>query len=299
MRFRSMLFACSLAAACVAAVPSSAPAQQSVRELAVSDTVWQIRLDDGTEVVGRVVSVEEGRITLETVSGVRVDFATDQIREVRVARGRVVRGEYWAEDPNTSRLFVGPTARTVPRGRGYFGVLEVFIPFVGYGVTDELTVLGGSPFYLALAGEGVPPFYIAPKLRVYDGERLDLAAGALAVFVPWDDADLGLGVAYGIGTWGTPDRAVSAGLGWGYADGGFSAKPVAMIGFEERLGRSTKLITENWFVPGEDGALLSGGIRFFGSRLSADAGLVWAVSSDGFEAVPFPLVNFVYSFGGR
>ena len=66
-------------------------------------------------------------------------------------------------------------------------------------------------------------------------------------------------------------------------------------GGETRVGRYTKLISENLFVPGEDGVILSAGMRFFGRRLSADAGLAGFAGEDG--GCCFPLVNVVYNFG--
>jgi len=47
-------------------------------------------------------------------------------------------------------------------------------------------------------------------------------------------------------------------------------------------------------VQGE-GALVSGGLRFFGERLSADFG-IGAAFGDTEAACCLPLVNFVYTF---
>jgi hypothetical protein len=68
-----------------------------------------------------------------------------------------------------------------------------------------------------------------------------------------------------------------------------------MVGGESRIGRRTKFLTENYFLPSEGVGALSGGVRFFGERLSADFGLGVAFG-DGDTACCLPLVNFVYSF---
>jgi hypothetical protein len=68
-----------------------------------------------------------------------------------------------------------------------------------------------------------------------------------------------------------------------------------MVGGESRISRRLKFLTENYFVPSEGAALLSGGVRFFGERLSADFG-IGAAFGDGDNACCLPLVNFVYSF---
>lgn len=208
---------------------------------------------------------------------------------------------FWPEDPNHTRMFFSPSGRTLERGEGYFGVYELFIPFVAYGLTDRITIAGGSPFYLAFANDVTPPLYIAPKVRVLEAPKFEGSLGALAVVVPEDDETYSLGIVYGVGTFGSRDNAVTAGIGWGYVEDEVSSKPVLLLGGERRVGRYLKLMTENLFVPGTDGGglLYSAGVRFFAGRLSADAAL--AGITDWEDApCPFciPLVNFVYNFGG-
>lgn len=269
---------------------------QDGQRLAVSDTLWEIRLAAGESYVGRVVAAVGDTITLETSTGTRIEFTRSQAVRVRPARGTLRGNAFWAEDPNATRLFFSPTARALPRGGGYFGVYELFIPFVAYGVTDRVLIAGGSPFYLYLTGEVEPPFYIGPKVLLLDTEKMAASLGALTVIFPDDEDTEIFSILYGVGTWGSTDHAFSFGAGWGYVDDDISEKPLVMVGGETRVGRMTKLMTENLFVPGEDGVIVSGGIRFFGERLSADAGLAgWL--GDGTECC-LPVVNFVYTFGG-
>ena len=272
----------------------SARAQGGAR-LAVSDTLWDIRLAAGESYVGRVVAVSGDSITLETTTGTRIQFTRAQAVRVRPAEGSLRGSAFWRDDPNDTRLFFSPTARTLRRGDGYFGVYELFIPFIAYGVTDRLLIAGGSPFYLGLSGDFTPPVYFGPKILVVSTPRFAASVGGLAVVFPDDDNTETFGILYGVGTWGTSDHAFSAGAGWGYVDDEISSKPVVMVGGETRVGRSTKLITENLFVPGEGGVIASGGVRFFGERLSADAGLAGFVGEGG--GCCYPLVNFVYNFG--
>jgi hypothetical protein len=105
------------------------------------------------------------------------------------------------------------------------------------------------------------------------------------------------GVVYGVGTFGDRDQAASVGVGFGFSNGDFESQPVVMAGGEMRVSSQTKLITENYFAPGESGVVLSGGIRFFGERLSADFGLFTVAGGEGCGAeCVLPLVNFVYTF---
>jgi hypothetical protein len=290
----ALRFVCLLTSLLAIALTHSPVAAQVPAGLEPSDTIYEVELLGGSMFLGRIVRVDDAQLTLQTTAGAEITLERAQIRAMRPVRGRTVGGEYWRADPNTTRLFFAPTGRALRQGEGYFGVYELFIPFVSYGVTNNITMSGGSPFYFGMFGE-TPPVYFAPKVRVASAPQVDFSLGGLFVFIPDEDV---FGILYGVGTFGTEDNAVTAGLGWGYIDQDFASRPAAMLGGEMRTGRSTKLITENWFVPGEAGLIFSGGLRFFGERLSADAGLIGFVFSDD-SGCCLPLVNFVYSFGKR
>ena len=278
--------------------PSVSASAQTPSSFVVSDSLVQVVASDGTVYVGRITAVAADQITMETVSGVRVELRRAQVRRIEPALGRVVNGEYWAEDPNISRLFVTPTGRALRRGEGYIGIYELLFPFLAYGVTDRFTLAGGIPLFGGFA-EGLPPFYLAPKFEFFTTPTLRASAGALAVVFEGESA----GLLYGVGSFGTPDRALTAGLAYGYVtdggeDGGsgeISNTPAIMVGGESRIGRRVKLLTENYFIPGLDGALLSGGARFIGRAWAFDFGLLFLVGEDGGGYLP--LISFNYNFG--
>jgi hypothetical protein len=141
-----------------------------------------------------------------------------------------------------------------------------------------------------LFGE-LEPFYVAPKVQVFRTARAAISVGTLALF--FDDEIVGIN--YAVGTFGTPDHALTLGLGFGFSGDQFSNQPVAMIGGETRTSRRIKLVTENYFLPGEDGLLFSAGLRFIGDRFSTDLGIAGFVG--GTSACCIPLINFSYAFG--
>jgi hypothetical protein len=253
-----------------------------------SDTTYAVRLMDGSIVYGRIISVREDQVSITTIGGVDITLNRAQIREITLARGRVVDGELWSEDPNVTRLFFSATGRSLKAGEGYMGTYLLVLPFVAVGLSDDLTLAAGAP---VLAG-GLEPFYIAPKLRVAHGEMSEVSVGTLIFF--YDDEQVG--IAYGVGTFGTPDHALTVGLGFGFSGADFSSQPVAMVGAETRISAGMKLITENYFLPGETGMLFSGGLRILGRRFATDLGFAGAVG-DGDSGCCLPLVNFSYAFG--
>jgi hypothetical protein len=302
----------SVVAAAAAAPPVAA---QDPGTLVASDTLQEIRLHDGSTLFGRIVAVDADRVTIETTGGVRLDVQRAQIRSVQVVRGQIRHGEVWPEDPNSTRLFFGPTGRMLRTGEGYAGVFELFFPFVSFGITDFITIAGGTPVIPEAIGQ---VFYLAPKVGARLAPRVHVAAGVLALFNLGDWAPASVGILYGTGTFGSADNAVTLGAGWPFVGGDLERRPVFMLGGEARAQRRVKLITENYLVTYRDevyypdepffpgsvprsrtrtAALLSGGIRIFGDRLSADAGL-GVFAAEGEVTCCLPLVNFVYNFGG-
>ncbi|HUE97100.1 MAG TPA: hypothetical protein VMN39_10590 [Longimicrobiaceae bacterium] len=303
MRLRSLAIVLTFGLLSGAAVT---PAHGQVpATVAVSDTVWTVQLADGSTLYGRVVEAGEDRLTLVSEGGVRVELARAQIRSMAPIRGTIRDGVVWPADPNTTRLFFGPTGRMMPAGEGYVAAFELFLPFVSYSLTDWFTIAGGTPLVPEIIGEIV---YVAPKVGIYQRPDLAVSAGVLAFFSRWDDFE-SAGILFGVGTWGESDRSLTFGTGWPFARGDLASRPVFMGGGETRLTRRTKLVSENYLITYEEtvgpggqtrtqaGGMVSGGIRFIGDRLSADLGL--GLGFDGSDtACCMPLVNFVYHFGG-
>lgn len=281
---RLCLWAALLAGA--PALPRGAAAQVAdTAASAARDALYEIRLTDGSVLYGRVEEDGGGEVVVVTQAGATVRLLRGQIASVTPLRARVVAGRVWPGDPNTTRLFFAPTARAVGAGRGYLGVYEVLFPFLTFGISDRFSISGGTPIIPDVVGE---LWYLAPKLTVLETETVAAAAGAFMVGADGET----VGIVYGVGTFGGPDQAVTAGVGYGFSEGDFDSQPLLMLGGELRAGPSTKLVTENYFLPGEDGGAMSAGVRFFGERLSADLGIAAGLEDGGW----FPLVNFVYSF---
>lgn len=293
------LAAVVIGVALVHGIPDRAAAQTPAEVEMAADTIFEVQLVDGSTFYGRIVAETATHLTLETAGGSRIELARTEIRSIRRTQGRFVDGQFVAADPNRSRLFFAPTGRPLARGQGYLANYMLFFPFVAYGVTDRISIAGGTPIFPGIIGE---VFYLAPRATLLRRERLDLAAGALAFFATRELDEGSAGLLYGVGTFGDPDRALTAGAGWGFAltsdESTLSNDPVFMLGGETRLGDRTKFITENWFVADSDaGGVFTAGIRLFGERLSGDLGLGFGGSWDDMVCC-LPVLNFVYNFGG-
>jgi hypothetical protein len=190
--------------------------------------------------------------------------------------------------PNATRLFYGPTARTLPQGQGYVCVYELILPFVQYGVTDRISIGGGTPLWFGF-DKGSRPFYITPKVQLVNTGRTQVAVGAMHAFVDGFD---GGGVAYGVVTRGDNDKSITASTGVFYADGAAHGVIVS-VGGERRITDRIRFITENAITQTGHG-MISGGTRFMGRHWSADVGLWTPLGVDLVR--PFILANFAYAF---
>jgi hypothetical protein len=285
----------SLLLAIVAVVPASAtgataPQAAATYEIPPEGVTQELVLVDGTRMYGRIERVEGRRIYFRTLADALIDTEVSQVKRVVRVTGRAEKGVFLPADPNPTRLFFGPTGRSVPKGSGYLGVYEVFMPFVQVGLTDRISIGGGTPLFFG--GGSDHPVWFTPKVQVVNRGRTQAAVGVMH-FLNVDDGQYG--VAYAAVTHGTADSAVTVGAGWAYETTSLDDidnPTVGMIGFERRMSRRTKLISENYLFSG--GGAVSIGVRFFGERLSADLGLVVPLGID--EFIAFPMVNMVWKF---
>ncbi|HHL73877.1 MAG TPA: hypothetical protein ENJ29_15310 [Bacteroidetes bacterium] len=256
-----------------------------------------LRTRDGSELIGRIVKIGRKNILFESDLG-RTEIRKASVRSLTMVDADKVRGgEVWFENPNATRMFFAPTARTLKSGNGYFADVYLFFPSVAYGLTDNITIGGGISLFPNV------PFdeqllYLTPKVGFSIGESAHGAVGVLLLRMPdfSDSADnpLGVGILYGVTTFGSMDKSITAGLGYGFVDKEVADRPMVILGGEWRVSRRVSLVTENWVLPGLDGGLVSYGVRFFGRKLSVDLAF-WSPTEE-FLFPGIPYVDFVYTF---
>lgn len=280
----SVLLALAAGPAPLQAQPATPPPAIVV---APEGATQELRLRDGTTAVGRVTAVDGAHVTFVTRGGATLTVAVDDVVAITTVGGRDTSRGFWKDDPNPTRLFFGPTGRPLRKGEVYLGVYEVVMPFVQVGITDRLSVGGGTP--LVFGGGGNRPFWFTPKFTAIARERTQVAFGALHMLNLDDES---VGIAYGAVTRGSRDSAVTVGVGVAYERFEDASPPVLMLGGEHRVRRNLKLVTENYVF--DEGGLVSAGVRFLTGRLSADLALAAPVGVD--DLFVFPMVNFVWTF---
>lgn len=267
---------------------------------AIQDTIVTLELNDGSSFNGKIMEELPDKIIFHTVSGLEITIPKSMVKKIKALEGKMVEGKYYRLDPNYSRLLFAPTGRPLKKGHGYFSDYYVFFPGISYGFTNYFTLMAGFSFLPGLdLGEQLK--YFAPKFGGEINEKLAVSVGALYITVK----DVAAGIGFSALTLGERDKSFTLGLGLGYIkeeekDFEFAKKPILMLGGNIRLSNSVALVSENWFILGEEFRIstqpFSIGVRFFGEHLSGDVALIiiGEVIQEGF---PIPWLSFVYNFG--
>lgn len=251
-----------------------------------SSRIQVIKVLSGSTIIGRVNRVAGDSVEVETAGG-RMTLARSSIVSVTVRPASAIRdGEYWVQNPNTSRLLFGPTGQMLKKGDGYVAGFELFFLGGAYGVTENITVGGG-----VLIPAPSTVYFLTPKIGFSPSPNLHLAAGAMLIGVT--EGSEPIGVYYGASTFGETDQSITAGIGYGFSGSDVASEPVFMFGGEKRVSNRLAFVTENYLVRGID-PLMGFGIRFIGEKLSADLG-VMRIGDSG-HSNTIPLINFMAKF---
>lgn len=256
-------------------------------KLADSSMIQVIRLKNGSSIVGRIVEIRTDSIRVQSDVG-QIVISQGSVRDVTTSPVSALHdGEYWYPNPNRSRLFFAPTGEMLKQGEGYISDFELVFVGGAVGVTDHITLGGGT----ILPAPGTV-YFVTPKIGFSPRANLHLATGAMIIgFTDEGVSDI-FGVYYGAATMGNSDKSITTGIGYGFAGKDISSKPLMMLGGESRVSRRIALLTENYIVAGES-PLLSFGFRFLGEKMSADLGAMILPHS---SSSVLPLVNFIFKF---
>lgn len=263
--------------------------------------MYRVELLDGSVFVGRMVDSTDTRIRLLTNSGTSVDVDSRSMTRITpVSASELHQGKYWFPNPNATRYLFAPSAFSLKRGEGYYQNTYIVLNSFNVGVTDNITIGGGFELTsLLIKGSGGPIFFLTPKVSIPVNDRFRAAAGVLYVNVPdlFSNQRSGGGIAYGVGTFGTPNSNFSAGLGWGFIQGDFSTNPVVTLSGMHRVSRKVALVTENWLIPAEGYyGIYSYGVRFFGEKIAVDLAFLNNRDIASVLVLGVPYIDFVVKF---
>ena len=251
--------------------------------------MYRVETTDGQVLIGALMNETEQEVVIDARELGEVTIQRENIERLEeLSPERFRDGEYWFPNPQSTRYFFAPNAIGIPKGTGYYQNTWVLFNNVNYGVSNNFSI-GAGTVPVFLFGAEALPIWLLPKFSVSTPrETLHLAGGAVLGGVLGVGDSEGAGLLYGSATLGGRDHNVTLGLGYGFADGGFTDRPALNISGMTRVGRTTYLISENYVFPGvEDASLLSVGVRWAPENFAVDVALVRPLDAEGIVGIPW------------
>lgn len=251
------------------------------QELQDTTRLYNIETFDGNEYLGRIIKRTPDKITFLTEELGEINIPLRNIKRIQeVEPSRMIAGRYWFENPQATRYFWAPNGYGLKKGEAYYQNVWIFFNQFSAGITDNFSI--GAGIIPAFIFAGAPtPVWITPKFSIPAvKDRLNIGIGALAGAVIGEEGST-FGILYGSTTFGSKDKNLSLGLGYGFAGGEWSEGPAINVSTMIRVSQRAYFISENYYIGlgGDNVGVISAGGRSIIKRISLDYG--------GFIPLPF------------
>ncbi|MGD1890135.1 MAG: hypothetical protein ACFB15_05995 [Cyclobacteriaceae bacterium] len=262
-------------------------------------SLWLITTTDGNEYVGELIEQTDLEVRLLTKNLGEITIRTEDIVSMEpVVPEKMLQLQNWRRHPHASRYFFSPNGYNLSEGEGYYQNTWVLLNQVSVGVTDYFSIGAGTIPLFLFAGTPTP-VWLTPKFSIpVSPDRVNIGIGGLFGRVIGGGEGSSFGIAYGVSTFGSRDKNITVGVGYGFAGDEWSDIPLITVGGTTRIGKRAFLLTENYFASseGEVAALISIGARSLAKTVSFDYGLFLPVATGAFVAIPW--LSLTVPFGG-
>ncbi len=265
---------------------------------------YQVTMTDGSVIAGKLVSSTATEIVIQSGTMGEVKIQREKIKtmvEVSSINDKV--SGVWFPNPNPNKYLIGNSAIPMEKKSGYYQNTWIFVNNFSYAFTDFLSVTAGFEIISIMAkGNGPYVFFINPKVSFKIADNFYAGGNILYVNTIRTVTEFGgLATLNGFCTYGNKNTNLTAALGWGWADGNFSSRPLITISGMARASKRIAFVSENWVVPGVgDGSnyygIFSYGIRFLGEKTSIDLAFVNNPDIAKNIVIGIPWLDFVINF---
>jgi hypothetical protein len=244
---------------------------------------YQVETTEGTKFSGTLVSMSLTNLEFDTPELGHLSLARTQLKRADLQEAAPAAKKAYFDIGNGNRLFFAPTARGLRQGEATLQDVNVYLVGVNYGLTRNISIGG----YVSLApGLALDEqlLVLTPKVSFPITDKVHVGAGLLYARVPDFDSNnssTGVGIGYGVVTYGSADNNLTVGLGYGFVNGDIGSTPVLQVGGQARVSRRVLLISENYILA--DSRAGMGGL--YGIKIN------WRRTSLGLGAA------YVYTFG--
>lgn len=269
-----------------------------------STKFFKIELKDGSVFFGKILQKDSMIIVKRTspISKLEIPFLNIKMID-EIDESNFKNGEYWFPYQHATRYLYSPSAINLGKWEVYYQNIYLLFNSINVGITDNISVGVGivplsTPDTLNKSSFN-PILIITPKVGFKVANNFYVGGGVLYINTPDFDFGnrIGLGIAYGIGTYGNLDHNITGGLGWGFNQGEFSDLPVITFSAMTRISKKTALVTENWLIPIDYYIkMFSYGIRFFGENMAFDLAFINNPDIAKAIVIGIPFVSFAIKF---
>jgi hypothetical protein len=264
-------------------------------------TKYQVETIDGNEYIGIILKQTPDAIRIKTDKLGEISIPQSEIKKISQLNAVQAKGgTYWLDNPQATRYFWAPNGYSLKKGEGYYQNVWVLFNQAVYGITNHFSAgIGTVPLFLFASP--YTPAWITAKFSVPIVEnKFNIGIGALMGTVVGESKS-GFGILYGITTFGTKDKNLNIGLGWGYAGGQMASNPTVNISGMIRTGPRGYFITENYFIGTPDNfvVLMSLGGRRIIKHTGLDFGAFVPIGGDIGSFVAIPWLGLTIPFGTK
>lgn len=269
----------------------------------VPDTVsiWDIETVDNNDFIGIIVKQDENSVTIRTDILGEVTILRSKIKTIsKIESQQIKDGEYWFENPHSTRYFYGPNGYGLKAQEAYYQNTWVLFNQVSWGISDYFS-FGVGMMPLFLFGGAPTPVWITPKVSIpLKKDKLNIGGGIMAATVLGESIG-SFGIGYSVISVGSRDKNATFGMGLGFSgQNGFSNVPTFLFSGMTRVSRRGYLLTENYYIRIFDESLgiISFGGRTVRKKLAIDFGLIIPVAEYmGFVAIPWLGITMPFGNG--
>lgn len=261
---------------------------------------YQIETLDGNEYIGIILTQNNDTIKFKSEKLGEISILRSEIKKISPITGIEKNGEYWLDNPQSTRYFWAPNGYNLKKGEGYYQNVWVLFNQAVFGLTNHFSAgIGTVPLFL-LSSPYTPVWATLKYSLPVVENKFNLGAGALMGTVA-GESNTGFGILYGIATFGSKDKNLNVGLGWGYADGEIASNPTVNISFMIRTGAKGYFISENYFIgtPENFVVMTSLGGRRIIKHVGLDFGAFVPIGGDVDAFVAIPWLGVTIPFGKK
>ena len=265
--------------------------------------VFKVETKDDNVYIGYIVFQNSEVVKLKTATLGEIIINRKDISTIKlISKDRIENKTYSYGDLHASRYLLAYNGYGLRKGNGYYQNMWIYFNQFGYGVTDKFSIGGGIiPLFLFFGGAS-SPVWVIPKFSIpIKKDKINMGVGILAAKIAGEDAQ-SFGFAFSSVTFGSRDKNISLGIGYGYAGSSWAKLPTFSVSGKTRLGKRTYLMSENYIISSseDDRVILSMlGFKSLIRKVSIDYGLVVPIYSGMEQWFAIPWLGLTVPIGSN